>query len=240
MEQVKLGAAKSTHARTEQRDRAKEHQEALRQAIAEEAGLPTVEQNQPLLRSLRVQEATLAQHQASVEHASSAPVIEQELKMQIHPIEEHLHALTGSNLHVGTAGELGEVTKQIKTLRTGAEGLSTAHEQTELSVLPKLHLALERLVSQLGEQPVQPAKPTVAAGEPQSELAGLYKERAEHEALTVSVSQAQYKVLEQFLKTPFGGHFAEGGVVPGPPGSPKIIEAHGGETVHKADAPLQR
>lgn len=48
-----------------------------------------------------------------------------------------------------------------------------------------------------------------------------------------AVSQAQYSVLQNFQSSmpPFGGSFADGGVVPGPTGAPRIILAHGGEQV---------
>ena len=46
---------------------------------------------------------------------------------------------------------------------------------------------------------------------------------------TYAVSQAQYAALAS--TPPFGGHFAQGGVVPGPIGAPRVIVAHGGETV---------
>lgn len=43
------------------------------------------------------------------------------------------------------------------------------------------------------------------------------------------VSQAQYGVLSAL--PPYGGSFADGGVVPGPTGAPRMIIAHGGEPV---------
>ena len=47
-----------------------------------------------------------------------------------------------------------------------------------------------------------------------------------------AVSQAQYAALQS--TPPFGGSFAQGGIVPGPPGAPRVIVAHGGETVGAA------
>jgi 3D (Asp-Asp-Asp) domain-containing protein len=44
-----------------------------------------------------------------------------------------------------------------------------------------------------------------------------------------AVSQAQYPVIASL--PPYGGSFADGGVVPGPPGAPRTVIAHGGETV---------
>ena len=49
---------------------------------------------------------------------------------------------------------------------------------------------------------------------------------------TLAVSQAQYATLSAL--PPFGGSFAEGGIVPGPLGSPRTIIAHGGEPVGAA------
>jgi hypothetical protein len=50
---------------------------------------------------------------------------------------------------------------------------------------------------------------------------------------TTAVANAQFGVLKQWQQTmpPFGGSFADGGIVPGPAGSPRTIIAHGGETV---------
>lgn len=46
--------------------------------------------------------------------------------------------------------------------------------------------------------------------------------------LRTAVSEASFDVLRNM---PFGGSFADGGVVPGPRGAARLIEAHGGETV---------
>jgi hypothetical protein len=46
-------------------------------------------------------------------------------------------------------------------------------------------------------------------------------------AQALAVSQAQYATL----KIPFAGSFQSGGIVPGPIGAPRVIIAHGGETV---------
>jgi hypothetical protein len=48
-----------------------------------------------------------------------------------------------------------------------------------------------------------------------------------------AVSEAQFGVLS---KLPFGGSFAQGGIVPGPIGAPTMIIAHGGESVRPAGA----
>lgn len=59
----------------------------------------------------------------------------------------------------------------------------------------------------------------------------LQKQINEQLAKQLLVSQEQYKVLagSADLFPPYAGRFAEGGVVPGPPGAPRTIIAHGGE-----------
>ena len=157
--------------------------------------------------------------------------------MQIHPLQEHLQHLTGSTTHIGKGGTWGEVDKQVDALRKAEEGVSQAHELTQLSTIPKLELALQKLEQQLGAQPVQP-KP-VSAGEAAGaqELLALKAQRGEQEAIGRIVAERQTLTLQGLPPSLFGGSFQEGGIVPGPPGSPKIIEAHGGETVLKAGAP---
>lgn len=44
-----------------------------------------------------------------------------------------------------------------------------------------------------------------------------------------AVSQSQYKALRDMPA--YGGSFAQGGVIPGPIGAPRVVVAHGGETV---------
>jgi hypothetical protein len=64
----------------------------------------------------------------------------------------------------------------------------------------------------------------------------LLAEELRKSNLRYDVSQAQYKVFEDFKKFPaFGGSFAQGGTVPGPVGAPRMILAHGGEVVTPTD-----
>jgi 3D (Asp-Asp-Asp) domain-containing protein len=58
---------------------------------------------------------------------------------------------------------------------------------------------------------------------------GLLEQLLREANQRTAVSQAQYAVLRDMPA--FGGAFQNGGVVPGPLGSPRVIVAHGGETV---------
>lgn len=51
--------------------------------------------------------------------------------------------------------------------------------------------------------------------------------------LRTATSEAQFDVFKNV--PPFGGSFKDGGVVPGPSGAPRMILAHGGETVTPVD-----
>ena len=73
----------------------------------------------------------------------------------------------------------------------------------------------------------QPAVAASAAAAP--DITGLLQQIATTAQQSYAVSQAQYAVLQQ--TPPFGGSFQTGGVVPGPAGAPRVIVAHGGETV---------
>lgn len=70
---------------------------------------------------------------------------------------------------------------------------------------------------------------TSAADDRLRELNELLSQELRESRLRTAVSQAQYDVLRNM--PPYGGQFAEGGTVPGPVGAPRMILAHGGETV---------
>lgn len=59
-------------------------------------------------------------------------------------------------------------------------------------------------------------------------------EQSQTEALRdMAIAESQVAIFRRFFqRVPFGGSFSEGGVVPGPSGAPRVIVAHGGETVH--------
>lgn len=62
-----------------------------------------------------------------------------------------------------------------------------------------------------------------------SGLVDLLKQQLREANVRTAVSERQFQVLRDF--PPYGGSFATGGVVPGPPGEPRTIIAHGGETI---------
>ena len=66
-----------------------------------------------------------------------------------------------------------------------------------------------------------------------SAMLALVQQQLATTGAALAVSQAQYKVLENL--PPFGGSFAQGGVVPGPLGQARTIIAHGGEKVTSND-----
>jgi hypothetical protein len=230
LEAVKLHASFATFAKTEARNLGRAHLLELRSNIRAEEALPVGEKNEQFIANLRAQEASLAAQNARMEHASKAPVIEAELKAQIHPIEEHLHTLSGSSTRVGTAGEIGAVAKQITALDKAGLELRAKEEETRLLTIPRLELNIERIGQELGK-PVE-ATATGAPGE--SELASLLKQQNEQLTQQLAVSQAQYKVLANF--PPFAGHFDAGGIVPGPWGAARTAIVHGGEVISPAGA----
>ncbi len=107
----------------------------------------------------------------------------------------------------GSGGELGESALTLAKL---------AKEEEELGV-GSMAKALEKAKLQAGP----------GAGE--QELTSLLKQQNEQLAAQFAVSQRQYQVLADL--PPFGGSFASGGIVPGPPGAPRLVIAHGGEGI---------
>lgn len=73
---------------------------------------------------------------------------------------------------------------------------------------------------------------TSTDGTPEDEFAGIKAElltqMLRESQQRFAVSQEQYKVLQG---VPFAGAFADGGVVPGPVGAPRMALVHGGETI---------
>lgn len=107
----------------------------------------------------------------------------------------------------GSGGELGESALTLAKL---------AKEEEELGV-GSMAKSLAKAKLQAGP----------GAGE--QELTSLLKQQNEQLAAQFAVSQDQYKVLANL--PPFGGSFASGGIVPGPPGAPRLVVAHGGEGI---------
>lgn len=87
-------------------------------------------------------------------------------------------------------------------------------------------------VSGTVDQPVTSTAATTATSATTADLSALLASTqavALQAQQSYNVSQAQYKALSTI--PPYGGSFADGGVVPGPKGAPRTIIAHGGETV---------
>ena len=67
--------------------------------------------------------------------------------------------------------------------------------------------------------------------ETDSQRASLLEQLLTDERRTNAVIRSQMPTFAAFARAPFGGSFADGGTVPGPPGAARTIIAHGGETV---------
>ena len=63
----------------------------------------------------------------------------------------------------------------------------------------------------------------------QSELISLLEQQVNTANEALYISQQQYGVLQNL--PPYGGSFADGGFVPGPPGAARTVIAHGGEYI---------
>jgi hypothetical protein len=237
---VKLHASKRTFDTTEAQNAAARGIAEIGEAIADEQRVPKAERNEQLIANLRSQEAHMRGHAVSLKKASRAPVIEQQLKLQMEPLAETMHMLGGSSEHIGKAGRIGELDKQVKTLRNGQKELTDQRETTKLSTIPKIALNIEQLNEQLREsaESVRPKKvepgTNTAGNEKTAQELALQREINQQQGLALKVSQLQYGVLSKLPA--FGGHFARGGVVPGLPGEPRTIIAHGGETVLRQGA----
>jgi hypothetical protein len=95
---------------------------------------------------------------------------------------------------------------------------------------------LQNEATALALTPVQAV--TTVPGTGTSTTSQLQAEIAQQLAITVAAQAAALNVLGglaslpmDLSKLPFGGSFAQGGVVPGYPGEPHVILAHGGERV---------
>jgi hypothetical protein len=177
---------------------------------------------------------------------------------QITSLEAENLKLSGSKTTVGTTGELGQLTGQLGTSDTAsalsvAEGgsssktglyelLSTVQGweaslggtggaiQTQMYGSPGLVLYQQGLKALLpGADAALATANTNNQNANASALLSLEEQKNTQLAETLALSQAQYKVLEQL--PPFGGSFAMGGIVPGPVGAARMVEAHGGETI---------
>lgn len=178
------------------------------------------------------------------------------LQGQISALQGENQQLGGSQSSVGTGGEIGAITGEISGLQgqlqtaqgypdqiagAGASGFggqlgpartTLAQLEQELAALSPSALSAALAAAQASGQ---------SGGASQSALTSLLEQQNATLYQQLQVSQAQYAVLAgPVYGLPaaglprFGGSFARGGVVPGWPGEPRTIVAHGGERVSPA------
>lgn len=177
-----------------------------------------------------------------------------ELDKQIAAIHAENKKLGGDESALGSGGELGKLDTRRSTAQSQLTVLGERRSSIDSDVrgiqgaggeggsLGEAVLTLGQLGKQMEELSPGSLATTLAKANAQSApsagsesvLSGLLKEQNLQLSQAFAVSQAQYKALQNFPD--FGGSFSEGGIVPGPLGSSKLIEAHGGEVVSKAGA----
>ena len=102
----------------------------------------------------------------------------------------------------------------LLNVKTEAGGVLSGAQATAAGMAPAASMAAS-------------AADTTAAGT--TDNSALMQQMLTQSQQMYAVSQAQYATLNAL--PPFGGSFAEGGIVPGPLGSPRTIIAHGGEPI---------
>jgi hypothetical protein len=135
-----------------------------------------------------------------------------------------LPALTGKRTALNTAR--GDLLSSLETV----QGIGSPMEV--LTSLPGVGvLGGQILQVQTTLRDLQAPRETVTDTTPEgpSERESILEQLLREANLRTAVSQAQYKVFRDMPS--FGG----GGVVPGPAGAPRVIEAHGGEGVFTQD-----
>jgi hypothetical protein len=245
--QRKLGRAVAAQHVREQREDAQVHHQALSEAISAEKQLPPWERNEALIQSWKAEQGRISGFLSRLHGPSDAisaareALMRDDLKKELHPIEDEMSFLGGSPTKVATGGQIGALTSQITGLQSGATTIDGKIKEAVGSTIPQLTLSIEGIVQALQDsaeavrpvaQPAEAEAATAAEKPGDAELLALTKQQLEKRSLELAVSQAQYKVLGQLPR--FGGHFAEGGIVPGYLGEPRMVVAHGGEEILKA------
>jgi HPt (histidine-containing phosphotransfer) domain-containing protein/ferritin len=218
--------------------------EALSAAIANERRLPKYEQSESLIAHWEGEKQHLSAYMRSMrgtgaERVTSARMALQKNQLQgeLKPLEESLGLLGGSSTKIGTTGIRGEVSKQIKGLTKGAEGLEGKATESRQSTIPQLELSIAQIKESLAEAAESVAPATIpGTGEKpgETELASLLKAQNEQLAQQLAVSQAQYKVLANL--PPYAGKFHAGGIIPGPVGAERMALVQAGERITPAGA----
>ena len=132
-----------------------------------------------------------------------------------------------TNLGTAITGAQGKLTSALGDLTSGKDDRDSAW----ISLLSEQNVRAGIAGTQA--QPITAAGDIGTAGATgaaaTTDITGLLQQIATTAQQSYAVSQAQYKALQS--TPPFGGSFAQGGVVPGPAGAPRVIVAHGGEPV---------
>ena len=173
----------------------------------------------------------------------------QALAGQVTALESQNKTLGGEKLKVGSSGVLGKVTGEINSLGTtlstmsdnrlaivgasgiggtlGAANLDVQSFADQLSVFSPTATAKALATAAAADTAANAGGTGVAA--PAGPDPALLQQLLDQAHLATSVAEHQLSVLS--ATPPFGGSFAQGGIVPGMPGEPRTIIAHGGEAV---------
>ena len=168
---------------------------------------------------------------------------------QVTALEAQNNTLGGEKLKVGSGGVLGKVTGEINSLggtlstmqdnrlaiigasgiggTLGAANLDVQSFADQLSVFSPAATAKALASAAAADAAANAGGTGVAA--PAGPDPALLQQLLDQAHLATSVAEHQLSVLS--ATPPFGGSFAQGGIVPGMPGEPRTIIAHGGEAV---------
>ena len=169
-------------------------------------------------------------------------------KNQVLALQTENQQLGGNQTSVGTGGQIGSLSGQITTLQSDLQTVQGYPDQIGGAggsglggQLGPAQVTLAQLSQELGALSPGALQTALATAQAQatpaasstSALDALLQQQNQILAQQYEVSQAQYQCLPgpTFGLPPFGGSFANGGMVPGPPGAPRTIIAHGGEAV---------
>jgi hypothetical protein len=163
-----------------------------------------------------------------------------DIRGKITALEAENYTLGGNKTVVGTGGEIGTYTKQISSLQGTLQAVQGYPDMIggaggtgfggELGPAQTALATYEQQLGALSPGALSAALATAGAGtasSDQSQLLALTQQLLQQSNEALYVSQQQYGVLANL--PPFGGSFAQGGVVPGPPGAARMVLAHGGE-----------
>jgi hypothetical protein len=163
---------------------------------------------------------------------------------QIGALQKDNLKLGGSPMAVGTGGEIGAFASQITNLQSTLQTVGAYPDQIggaggtglggELGPAQNTLAQYEQQLGALSPGALSAALSTAEAGSTgassdQSQLLALTQQLLQQSNEALYVSQQQYGVLANL--PPFGGSFAQGGIVPGPPGAARMVMAHGGEII---------